>query len=168
MAGNFNADNITDPTQTNYGDASMKMSAVIAGLAVALLASVVNAQGQPSSSKLAKMGLSSMRVVTDSQGEQVRGRGFGAGFFTIRMTLTEGVFNTTTNQFVNNTANTITATATNAFTWGQDPRATPGAVVAGTGGFNPVTPGSPVTINLATPQGIWTASGFGIGFGNGN
>jgi hypothetical protein len=145
----------------------MKMTTVIASLLLVMVAGVAFGDGRPSSAKLAKFGLSSMKVVADEQGEQVRGRGFGAGFFRITMTVTEGVF--VNGGFVNNTpANTITAAATNAFTWGQDPRASAGAVVAGSGGFNPVTPGSPVTINLATPNGIWTASGFGIGFGNGN
>jgi hypothetical protein len=145
----------------------MKMIAVVASLVVVMAAGAANAQGRPSSAKLGRLGLSSMKVVSDQRGEEVRGRGFGAGFFRFTATVTEGVF--VNGAFVNNTpANSMTGSAAIGFTWGQDPRANAGAVVAGSGGINPVTPGSPVTLNLATPNGVWTASGFGIGFGNGN
>jgi hypothetical protein len=134
----------------------MLMAAVIA----AVVAGTSLADGLPSRTKLAQMGLSSMKVVQDQQGEQVRGKGFGAAYFSFRSTLTEGVLAAPLillgpPQFVNNNVNTVSSSFVGAHTWGQDPRAAAGD-------------GSPLSLNLATPNGVWTSSTFGISFGNGN
>jgi hypothetical protein len=142
----------------------MLLAAVIA----AVVAGTSFADGIPSSAKLAQMGLSSMKVVRDQQGEQGRGKGFGAGYFSFRVAVQEGVFPLPAGPFVNNPVNSATATFVGAYTWGQDPRAAVGDLATGTGGIDPVAPGSPLTVNLATPQGVWTATTFGISFGNGN
>lgn len=143
----------------------MKKSMIAVAL-VAMFAGSAMAEGL-SSSKLDKLGLSSLAVASDQQGEEVRGAGFGASFFTFTVTVTEGIV-TPAGAFVNNAANTSTASFAGAYTFGQDPRAAAGDLVTGQGGIDPVAPGSPFTVNLATPNGVWTASSFGISFGQGN
>ena len=49
---------------------------IVMGLVAAFAASAVMAEGLPSQSKLNSLGLGSMNVVSDQQGEQVRGKAF--------------------------------------------------------------------------------------------
>ena len=49
---------------------------IVMGLVAAFAASAVMAEGVPSQSKLNSLGLGSMKVVSDQQGEQVRGKAF--------------------------------------------------------------------------------------------
>jgi hypothetical protein len=136
----------------------MSKCMIAAAVLVAMGAAVSFAEGLPSQSKLAKMGLSSMSVVDDHAGTQVRGKGFGAGYFAFAVAVVDPL----------NVGAAATSTFVGAYTFGQDPRAAAGDLVTGTGGIDPIAPGSPLTVNLATPNGVWTASTFGIAFGAGN
>jgi len=49
---------------------------IVTGLVVLFVASAAMAQGVPSQSKLNKLGLGSMEVVSDEAGQQVRGKAF--------------------------------------------------------------------------------------------
>lgn len=136
----------------------MKKYLLIAALSVFLGSATLMAEGVPSNSKLDQLGLSGLNVAGDEAGEQVRGHGFGAGYYTYAVAVADPIL----------LGNTSTAALTGAYTFGQDPRASVGAFVAGQGGVDPVAPGAPLTVNLATPNFVATASSFGIIFGQGN
>lgn len=57
----------------------MKKCLMVVAVFVALGAGAVRAEGLPSQSKLSQLGLSSMNVVSDQQGETVRGKFLGVG-----------------------------------------------------------------------------------------
>jgi hypothetical protein len=59
----------------------MKCGLAGALLIVALSWSAVQAEGEPSTTKLAGLGLGSLQVVSDAQGAEVRGRGFTSRAF---------------------------------------------------------------------------------------
>lgn len=56
----------------------MKRAVLLAIVVVAISSAVSLAEGLPSKSKLAQLGLSSMTVASDEQGAQVRGSGYAA------------------------------------------------------------------------------------------
>lgn len=68
----------------------MKKLMWMAAVAALLGAGAANAEGLPSQSKMANLGLSSMSVVSDQQGNEVRGQGFGASTLTFNILATAG------------------------------------------------------------------------------
>ena len=104
------------------------------------------AEGLPSQSKLAKLGLSSMSVVSDAQGGQVRGEGFGGITILFTLNTTIGV------------GNTASATGTQSNVFGQDAQVLGTTTFGGTGfgGFQDSTApdfstyvSTPITVNTS-------------------
>ena len=124
----------------------MKKVLTCAALAVALCAGTALAEGQPSPSKLAKLGLGSLQTASDVDGQQVRGEGFGGMsiFFTLNTTIGVG--------------NTASAVGTQSNVFGQDAQTLGVVTFGGTGfgGFQDNTApnfstfvSTPITVNSA-------------------
>jgi hypothetical protein len=65
----------------NFGGLAMKVCQLgLLVVALAVASQAVAADGQPSDATLAAMGLSDLRVMTDSEGLAVRGMGFGGAW----------------------------------------------------------------------------------------
>lgn len=120
----------------------------LAAVAVVVCVGSVQAEGLPSQSKLAKLGLGSMNIVADQRGDEVRGQGFGATTILFALNATVGI------------GNTASATGTQSSVFGQDARFL-GEVSFGGNGFGGFADSTAPDFStyVSTPITVSTAGG---------